>query len=97
MLAKPSITGYGSSAGYGHQAPTTPQGRMVCLVYAIIGIPLNAILIGSLGSVFSDKESILWEIHLICNMHMKEFVVSRDNMPFSVLRSSIYLLLLCLL
>ena len=51
--------------GYGHQAPTTPQGRMVCLVYAIIGIPLNAILIGSLGSVFSDKESISLEMHLI--------------------------------
>lgn len=44
-----------TTIGYGHQAPTTPQGRMVCLVYAIIGIPLNAILIGSLGSVFSDK------------------------------------------
>ena len=37
---------------------------MVCLVYAIIGIPLNAILIGSLGSVFSNKESIFGEISI---------------------------------
>ena len=28
---------------------------MACLAYAIIGIPLNAILIGALGSVFSNK------------------------------------------
>ena len=70
---------------------------MVCLIYAIIGIPLNAILIGSLGSVFSNKESISSANQLICKLHMKEFVVLRDNMPFSVLRSSVYLLPLCLL
>ena len=41
--------------GYGHQSTTTPEGRMACIAYAIIGIPLNAILIGALGSVFSNK------------------------------------------
>jgi len=44
-----------TTIGYGHQSTHTPEGRMTCLAYAIIGIPLNAILIGSLGSVFSSK------------------------------------------
>ena len=37
---------------------------MACLAYAIIGIPLNAILIGALGSVFSNKVKFLG---LICS------------------------------
>ena len=34
------------------QAPTTTLGRMICIFYALIGIPLNAMLIGSLGNLF---------------------------------------------
>ena len=34
------------------QAPTTTLGRMICILYALIGIPLNAMLIGSLGNLF---------------------------------------------
>ena len=40
-----------------YQAPTTTLGRMICILYALIGIPLNAMLIGSLGNLF--KVSIL--------------------------------------
>lgn len=50
---------YNVFSGYGHQFTTTPGGRMSCLAYALIGIPLNAILIGSLGSVFSNRVSLL--------------------------------------
>ena len=35
-----------------YQAPTTTLGRMICILYALIGIPLNAMLIGSLGNLF---------------------------------------------
>ena len=41
--------------GYGHQSTTTPHGRVLCVAYAILGVPLNAILIGALGSVFSNQ------------------------------------------
>ena len=56
-----------TTIGYGHQvitflvkdfsykmsqAPTTTLGRMICIFYALIGIPLNAMLIGSLGNLF---------------------------------------------
>ena len=60
-----------TTIGYGHQvtlfcesffikmsqAPTTTLGRMICILYALIGIPLNAMLIGSLGNLF--KVSLL--------------------------------------
>jgi len=54
-----------TTIGYGHQAPTTTLGRMICILYALIGIPLNAMLIGSLGNLFKGKMYVfkarLWE------------------------------------
>jgi len=54
-----------TTIGYGHQAPTTTLGRMICIFYALIGIPLNAMLIGSLGNLFKGKMYVfkarLWE------------------------------------
>ena len=54
-----------TTIGYGHQSPRTPEGRVTCIAFAIIGIPLNAILIGALGSVFGNKFRLykekLWE------------------------------------
>jgi len=54
-----------STIGYGHQAPTTTLGRMICIFYALIGIPINAMLIGALGAVFSTRahraKTRVWE------------------------------------
>jgi len=44
-----------TTIGYGHQAPTTTHGKLICILYALMGIPLNAILISSLGSLFRDR------------------------------------------
>ncbi len=44
-----------TTIGYGHLFPRTPEGKAACLVYALIGIPLNALLVGSLGNLFSSK------------------------------------------
>ena len=44
-----------TTIGYGHLFPRTPEGKAACLVYALIGIPLNALLLGSLGSLFGSK------------------------------------------
>ena len=35
--------------GYGHIAPTTPGGRVFCVFYALIGIPLSLVVLGGLG------------------------------------------------
>jgi len=44
-----------TTIGYGHQAPETNNGRVVCVFYSLLGIPLNLILIGTLASLFSNK------------------------------------------
>ena len=52
MLQRLSVN---DTVGYGHQAPETHHGRVVCVFYSLVGIPLNIILIGALASLFSNK------------------------------------------
>ena len=53
-----------TTIGYGHLYPSTPEGKAACLVYALIGIPLNALLVGSLGNLFGSKlKKILLHFH----------------------------------
>ena len=46
-----------TTIGYGRTAPQTQLGRAVLLVYTFIGIPINGILIGTIGAFFSIKVS----------------------------------------
>jgi potassium channel subfamily K protein 9 len=36
-------------AGYGHMAPKTSVGKMICLLYAAFGVPLNLLTFGLVG------------------------------------------------
>lgn len=38
-----------SSAGYGHAAPGTDAGKIFCMFYAVLGIPLTLVMFQSLG------------------------------------------------
>ncbi|XP_067011759.2 open rectifier potassium channel protein 1 isoform X2 [Anabrus simplex] len=42
-----------STIGYGNLAPTCPLSRILMILYALIGIPINGILLASLGEFFS--------------------------------------------
>lgn len=46
--------------GYGNLAPVTPLGRLVCIVYAAIGIPLALLLLAELGKRFTVVLKYLW-------------------------------------
>ncbi|XP_046801514.1 open rectifier potassium channel protein 1 [Lucilia cuprina] len=43
-----------STVGYGNIAPTTTLGRMIMIVYSVIGIPVNGILFAGLGEYFGN-------------------------------------------
>ena len=47
--------------GYGHRYPRTDGGKMICITYALIGVPINGTLIASIASFFDEKVSISFE------------------------------------
>jgi hypothetical protein len=42
------------SAGYGNLAPTNMLGRVLMIFYALVGIPMNGILLAQLGEFFGQ-------------------------------------------
>ena len=51
FVAFTSIT----TIGFGTVAPETQLGRGTCLVYSIVGLPINSILIGFIGNSFINQ------------------------------------------
>ena len=51
LFAFTSIT----TIGYGQLAPDTILGKLICLVYCLLGVPINAFLITSIGTYFQGK------------------------------------------
>lgn len=54
-----------STVGYGNISPTTFAGRIVMIVYSVIGIPVNGILFAGLGEYFGRTvsralECVVW-------------------------------------
>ena len=46
--------------GYGHIAPATDAGRIITILYSIVGIPLCLIVLADLGKLFTKFLKFLW-------------------------------------
>merc|ERR1712045_626833 len=44
-----------TTIGYGHLSPTSELGKGICILYSLLGVPINGILIGSLAAYFGSK------------------------------------------
>ncbi|XP_051860547.1 trichohyalin isoform X1 [Drosophila albomicans] len=49
-----------TTIGYGHITPKSYMGRILTIVYAIIGIPLFLIVLADLGKLFTRSVKFLW-------------------------------------
>ena len=47
-------------SGYGHIAPTTNWGKVACIGYSVVGIPLFLLTMGKLGKLFTKGLKHLW-------------------------------------
>lgn len=43
-----------TTIGYGHIVPTSPLGRIICILYALFGIPLTGLTLRSVGNRISE-------------------------------------------
>ncbi|XP_064096822.1 potassium channel subfamily K member 10-like [Macrobrachium nipponense] len=44
-----------TTIGFGHMSPATAWGKIFCILYATVGVPLNGIVIATLADFFSAK------------------------------------------
>lgn len=55
-----------TTIGYGNTAPRTYWGRMVCICYGMLGIPLMLLCLGNLASVFGNAFRFVYARILCC-------------------------------
>ncbi|CAH8858590.1 unnamed protein product [Trichobilharzia szidati] len=54
-----------TTIGYGHIAPATFWGRITCIIYAIVGIPLMLIYLAIIGNLFARMFRVVF-LNLVC-------------------------------
>ncbi|XP_078377565.1 TWiK family of potassium channels protein 7-like isoform X3 [Oculina patagonica] len=70
-----------TTIGYGNLAPTTTGGRMFCIVYALIGIPLTLMLLAVVGNhiVHYLNGACAWLVNRIRRYHSNYEFESADD------------------
>ena len=65
-----------SLPGYGHQSPLSSEGKLFCIVYALIGIPLLLVFLNDIGAIMAADllRSRGWEINLLIGRTHDEIV-----------------------
>ncbi|KAM7541390.1 hypothetical protein Aperf_G00000038812 [Anoplocephala perfoliata] len=67
-----------TTIGYGHVAPTTQWGRLVCIFYCILGIPLLLIYLGSIGQMLAYLFRFIY-MNFCCCRCFRDILIRRRN------------------
>ncbi|XP_068085592.1 potassium channel subfamily K member 18, partial [Anabrus simplex] len=54
-----------TTIGYGNLAPKTPEGKLVTMLYALVGVPLMLLCLSNLGSLLADTFQFAYS-HACC-------------------------------
>ena len=68
-----------TSIGYGHIAPKTMWGRVVCIVYPCFGIPLTLACLAKLGDVLADIAQFAYHVMCCCSICREQRRYLDDN------------------
>ena len=63
-----SIHSLSSVPGYGHMVPITPIGKIVTMIYAVIGVPLFLLYLSNIGEIFAT--SFKWTYSRLCKCQL---------------------------
>ncbi|XP_050731691.1 uncharacterized protein LOC127006181 isoform X2 [Eriocheir sinensis] len=81
-----------TTIGFGHMAPKTAWGKITCILYAFIGVPLNGLVIASLADIFSNKV-INWDVRQWAARYKSWVTVLVDSILFLVPGCVVFLVL----
>ncbi|VDN01353.1 unnamed protein product [Thelazia callipaeda] len=74
FFAATTMATIGQFLGYGNIVPVTKYGRIVCVIFALIGAPLTLITIGDLGKFLSECTIYLYnKIKKVLRMSKRHF------------------------
>lgn len=57
-----------TTIGYGHMVPVTPIGKIVTMIYAVIGVPLFLLYLSNIGEIFAT--SFKWTYSRLCRCQL---------------------------
>jgi potassium channel subfamily K protein len=69
-----------TTIGYGNIAPKTFWGRLVCIAYAVLGIPLMLLCLANIGDVMADIFRYVYSKICCCGCCRKKRKKNEDNM-----------------
>lgn len=60
-----------SFPGYGYLSPVTVGGRLICVIYALLGIPLTLALLAIVGKILGDyiNDACAWLLKWYRKVH----------------------------
>ncbi|KAL3866049.1 hypothetical protein ACJMK2_043390 [Sinanodonta woodiana] len=77
-----------STIGYGHIAPKTVWGRIVCIAYAIIGIPLTMIFLALIGNTLAKIFRFTYTMIIHCGCCRKKKKEPNINKQCNIQRNN---------